>query len=80
VKKRTDFGHETHHKSRKGRGLRVVEIRCVPTLDANQRLCRAIEILLQSAARDVAEAGEPLPPGAEKRCRRITNDTMENER
>ena len=44
---------------RKGRQwLRVVEIRYIPMPDADERLSRAIDILLRSAARDMSQSKE----------------------
>ena len=58
MKKRADFGHKTPHMNRKGRGLRVVELRYVPTPDANLRLSRTIDILLRSATSGSSQAKE----------------------
>lgn len=68
-----DFGQETRHPNRKEEKLRVVEIRCVPTPDAQGRLCRAINILLRSVARDTTEGQESLPPDAKKHRGRVIN-------
>ena len=38
--------------------LRVVEIRYIPMPDADERLSRAIDILLRSAARDMSQSKE----------------------
>lgn len=79
MKKRTDFEGETRHPSRKGERLRVIEIRHVPTPDANERLYRAIDILLRSATGDTAEGQESSPPTARKRGRH-TIGRLEGER
>jgi len=44
---------------RKGRQrLKVVEIRYIPMPDADERLSRAVDILVRSAARDVSQSKE----------------------
>jgi len=49
---------------KEGQRLRVVQIRYVRTPDADERLSRAIDILLRSAARHAAQAKEV--PNTEK--------------
>jgi hypothetical protein len=78
VKERTDSESE-RHPNRKGKNLRVIEIRYVPTPDAQGRLSRAINILLRSAATDPANAQEPLPADAKRRRRHIINDGRDDE-
>ncbi len=63
---------------KEGQRLRVVEIRYVPTPDAHARLARAIDILLKSAARNMAAQQESQnsnakekKPSAQARCEDI---------
>lgn len=58
MKKRTHFEGEIRHPSRKVERLRVIEIRHVPTPDADVRLSRVIDILLRSAAGDTPREQE----------------------
>ena len=50
------FDLRIRSSQRDGERVRVVEIRYVPTPDANERLSRAINILLGSAARGTAKS------------------------
>lgn len=51
-----DFDLRVRSSLREGRRLRIVEIRYVPTPNADERLSRAINILLGSAARGTAKS------------------------
>ena len=51
-----DFESKIRHSGYKRKKIRVVEVRYVPTPDADLRLSRAIDILLRSAARDAARS------------------------
>ena len=56
MKKHMDFESKIRHSGYKRKKIRVVGVRYVPTLDADLRLSRAIDILLRSAARDAARS------------------------
>ena len=51
-----DFVLRVRSSLREGRCLRIVEIRYVRTPDADERLSRAVNILLASAARGAAKS------------------------
>ena len=53
-----DFQAKTRHIGRKEKKLGMVEIRYVPTPDADARLSRAMGILLKAAGRDISESRE----------------------
>ena len=52
MKKRRDFECKIRHSSYKRKGLKVVGVTYVSTPDAKSKLSRAIDILLEAAARE----------------------------
>lgn len=74
---KNDFDLRVRSSLREGQHLRVVEIRYVPTADADARLSRAIDILLRAGARHAAPPEENLSARRTKPpCQAPAPDTL----
>ncbi len=60
MRKHTDIEGQTRRSNRTRKALRVAGIHYGPTPDADERLSRAINILLGSAARVTAKSGDNI--------------------
>ena len=69
--------HQEKVVGKNTRCLRVVEISYVSTPDADERLSRAIEILLRSAARHATQTKEvPNTEKQESPCQALADDAL----
>jgi len=66
------------HKERKGKTLKVTGIENIPAPDADERLSRAIDILLRAAARDTSQAEDSPDADKEKPSTRGTHEAAGN--
>jgi len=88
VRKHTDFEGQTRRSNRTRKALRVTGIHYEPTPDADERLSRAINILLGSAARvtaksedniDAKKEGTPHQAPAEDTLTRVDEERNSHE-
>jgi hypothetical protein len=66
------------HTDRKEKRLKVTEIQCVPTPDADERFCRAMDILLKAAARGTTKSEDSPDADKEKPFGRSTHEATGN--